>query len=88
MQRQKEWAALVETQRGLRGGDRSLQPEKCGGPKPISGGYHSWSGGIPPNQQKRTAYAQEEPHGYDFVPFSVETNCRLGQPTMKLLHSL
>jgi hypothetical protein len=40
------------------------------------------------DQQKRTAYARVEPHGYGFVPFSVETYGRLGQPAMKLLHSL
>jgi hypothetical protein len=40
------------------------------------------------DQWKRTAYAREEPHGYGFVPFSVETYARLGQPGMKLLHSL
>jgi hypothetical protein len=34
------------------------------------------------------AYAQVEPHGYGFVPFSLETYRRLGQPAMKLLHSL
>jgi hypothetical protein len=33
-------------------------------------------------QQKRTAYARVEPHGYGFVPFSVETYGRLGQPAM------
>jgi hypothetical protein len=40
------------------------------------------------DQQKRMAYARVEPHGYGFVPFSVETYGRLGQPAMKLLHSL
>jgi hypothetical protein len=40
------------------------------------------------DQQKRTAYAREEPHGYGFAPFSVETCGRLGQPSMKLLHLL
>jgi hypothetical protein len=34
------------------------------------------------------AYARVEPHGYGFVPFSVETYHRLGQPAMKLLHVL
>jgi hypothetical protein len=29
-----------------------------------------------------------EPHGYGFVPFSLETYGRLGQPAMKLLHLL
>jgi hypothetical protein len=29
-----------------------------------------------------------EPNGYPFVPFSVESYGRLGQPAMKLLHSL
>jgi hypothetical protein len=40
------------------------------------------------DQLKRTAYARVEPHGYGFVPFSVETYSRLGQPAMKLLHLL
>jgi hypothetical protein len=40
------------------------------------------------DQRKRTVYARVEPHGYGFVPFSVETYGRLGQPAMKLLHSL
>jgi hypothetical protein len=40
------------------------------------------------NQLKRTAYARVEPHGYSFVPFSVETFGRLGQPAIKLLHLL
>jgi hypothetical protein len=40
------------------------------------------------DQQKRTAYARVEPHGYGFVPFSVEAYERLGQKAMKLLHSL
>jgi hypothetical protein len=41
-----------------------------------------------PDQQKRTAYARVEPHGYGLVPFSVEPYFRLGQPAMKLLHLL
>jgi hypothetical protein len=40
------------------------------------------------DQQKRTAYARVEPHGYGFVPFSVETCGCLGQPAMKLLRLL
>jgi hypothetical protein len=40
------------------------------------------------DQQKRTAYARVELHGYGFVPFSVETYGRLGQLAMKLLHLL
>jgi hypothetical protein len=40
------------------------------------------------DQQKRSAYARVEPHGYGFVPFSVETYGCLGQPAMKLLHLL
>jgi hypothetical protein len=40
------------------------------------------------DQQKRTAYARVEPNGYGFVPFSVETYGRIGQPAMKLLHDL
>jgi hypothetical protein len=39
------------------------------------------------DQQKRTAHARVEPHGYGFVPFSVETYDRVGK-AMKLLHSL
>jgi hypothetical protein len=39
------------------------------------------------DQQKRTAYARAEPNGYGFVPFSVETYKRIGQP-IKLLHDL
>jgi hypothetical protein len=38
------------------------------------------------DQQKRTAYAQVEPHGYGFEPFSVEPYGR--PPAMKLLHLL
>jgi hypothetical protein len=41
-----------------------------------------------PDQQKRTAYARVEPHGYGLVPFSVEPYFRLGLPAMKLLHLL
>jgi hypothetical protein len=37
------------------------------------------------HQQKRAAYAQVEPNGYPFVPFSVERYGRLGQPAMKQL---
>jgi hypothetical protein len=40
------------------------------------------------DRQKRTAYARVEPNGYGFIPFSVETYGRLGQPAMKLLHLL
>jgi hypothetical protein len=40
------------------------------------------------DQLKRTAYARVEPHGFGFVPFSVETYSCLGQPAMKLLHLL
>jgi hypothetical protein len=40
------------------------------------------------DRQKRTAYARVEPNGYSFVPFSVESYARLGQPAMKLLYSL
>jgi hypothetical protein len=38
--------------------------------------------------QKRIAYAGVEPNGYAFVPFSVESHRRIGQPAMKLLHQL
>jgi hypothetical protein len=40
------------------------------------------------DQQKRAASARAEPNGYPFVPFSVESCGRLGQPAMKLLHAL
>jgi hypothetical protein len=40
------------------------------------------------DQQKRTAYARVEPNGYGFIPFSVESYGRIGQPAMKLLHGL
>jgi hypothetical protein len=40
------------------------------------------------DQRKRTAYARVEPNAYGFVPFSVETYGRLGQPAIKLLHML
>jgi hypothetical protein len=40
------------------------------------------------DQLKRTAYARVEPHGYGFVPFSVDTYGRLGLPAMKQLHLL
>jgi hypothetical protein len=40
------------------------------------------------DRQKQTAYARVEPNGYSFVPFSVESYGRLGQPAMTLLHSL
>jgi hypothetical protein len=40
------------------------------------------------NRQKQTAYARVEPNGFSFVPFSVESYGRLGQPAMKLLHLL
>jgi hypothetical protein len=40
------------------------------------------------DRQKQTAYARVDPNGYSFVPFSVESYGHLGQPAMKLLHSL
>jgi hypothetical protein len=40
------------------------------------------------DQQKRAAYARVEPNGYIFVPISVESYGRLGQPAMELLHKL
>jgi hypothetical protein len=39
-------------------------------------------------QQKRAMYSRVEPNGYPFVPFSVESQGRIGQPAMKLLHAL
>ena len=36
----------------------------------------------------RTKYASADPHGYAFVPLSVETYGRWGQPAMKLLSAL
>jgi hypothetical protein len=40
------------------------------------------------DQQKRATYSRVEPNGYPFVPFSVESYGRIGQPAMKLLHAL
>jgi hypothetical protein len=40
------------------------------------------------DHQKRTAYAGVEPNGYAFVPISVESYGRIGQPAMKLLRQL
>jgi hypothetical protein len=40
------------------------------------------------DQQKRNAYVRVEPNVYAFVPFSVESYGRLGNPAMKLLHDL
>jgi hypothetical protein len=40
------------------------------------------------DQRKGHAYAQVEPNGYCFVPFSVESYGRLGLPAMKFLHEL
>jgi hypothetical protein len=40
------------------------------------------------DHQKRTAYAEVEPNGYDFVSFSVESYGHIGQPAMKHLHQL
>jgi hypothetical protein len=37
---------------------------------------------------KRATYSRVEPNGYPFVPFSVESNARIGQPAMKPLHAL
>jgi hypothetical protein len=39
-------------------------------------------------QQKRATYSRVEPNGYPFVPFSVESYGRIGQPAMKFLHAL
>jgi hypothetical protein len=39
-------------------------------------------------QQKRATYSRVEPNGYPFVPFSVESYGRVGQPAMKLLNAL
>jgi hypothetical protein len=39
-------------------------------------------------QQKRARYSRAEPNGYPFLPFSVESYGRIGQPAMKLLHAL
>jgi hypothetical protein len=40
------------------------------------------------DQQKRAAYSPVELNGYMFVPFSMESYGRLGQPAMALLHQL
>jgi hypothetical protein len=39
-------------------------------------------------QQKRATYSRVEPNGYPFVPYSVESYGRIGQPAMKLIHAL
>jgi hypothetical protein len=39
-------------------------------------------------QQKRTSHLGEELNGFPFVPFSVESYRRIGQPAMKVLHAL
>jgi hypothetical protein len=36
------------------------------------------------DQQKRATYSRVEPNGYPFVPLSVESYERIGQPAMKL----
>jgi hypothetical protein len=40
------------------------------------------------DQQKRATYSRVEPNGFPFVPFSVESYGRIGQPAMKLIHAL
>jgi hypothetical protein len=40
------------------------------------------------DRQKQTAYARMEPNGCSVDPFSVKSYGGLGQPVMKLLHSL
>jgi hypothetical protein len=40
------------------------------------------------DQQKRAMYSRVQPDGYPFVPFSVESYGRIGQPAMKLLLAL
>jgi hypothetical protein len=47
-----------------------------------------WAAASHQGRQKRAAYARVELNGYSFVPYSVELYGRLGQPSMKLLHSL
>jgi hypothetical protein len=53
----------------------------------LKGGYHSWSGGIPLGLAEEDGVCTE-PHGFCFIPFSVEIYGRLGQPAMKLLDLL
>jgi hypothetical protein len=40
------------------------------------------------DQQKRATYVRVDPNGFPFVPFSVDSYGRSGQPAMKLLHAL
>ena len=40
------------------------------------------------DQQKRTKYSTADPHGYAFIPLSMETFGRLGKPAMQLLNTL
>jgi hypothetical protein len=40
------------------------------------------------DQQKRATYSRVQPNGFLFVPFSVESYGRIGQPAMKLFHAL
>jgi Reverse transcriptase (RNA-dependent DNA polymerase) len=40
------------------------------------------------DQQKRAKYERTDPHGYAFVPLSIETYGRLGKPAMQLLNTL
>ena len=40
------------------------------------------------DQDKRALYATSDPHGYHFVPFSVESYGRLGQPALQFLNKV
>jgi hypothetical protein len=40
------------------------------------------------DREKRRTYGQLEPHGYPFIPFSVETYSRLGKPAISFLGQL
>ena len=40
------------------------------------------------DQQKRVKYERADPHGYAFIPLSIETYGRLGKPEIQLLNTL
>jgi hypothetical protein len=56
---------------------------------PLSNQHPLWLRQRPArDQQKRATYSRAEPNGFPFVPFSVESYGRIGQPAIKLLHAL
>jgi hypothetical protein len=40
------------------------------------------------DREKRRTYGQQEPNGYPFIPFSIETYSRLGKPAISFLGQL